>query len=76
MNVIFCTGNPKIIHKDIKSANILLEYNFEARVLDFGLARLAPDANSHVTTHVVGTFGGVSNVFWPPIKQKINPQQK
>ncbi|XP_014507461.1 proline-rich receptor-like protein kinase PERK9 isoform X1 [Vigna radiata var. radiata] len=52
--------NPRIIHRDIKSANILLDYNFEARVSDFGLARLAVDANSHVTTHVVGTFGYVA----------------
>ncbi|KAK7346147.1 hypothetical protein VNO80_20662 [Phaseolus coccineus] len=52
--------NPRIIHRDIKSANILLDYNFEARVSDFGLARLAVDANSHVTTRVVGTFGYVA----------------
>ncbi|XP_059670544.1 proline-rich receptor-like protein kinase PERK8 [Cornus florida] len=49
--------HPRIIHRDIKSSNILLDNNFEARVADFGLAKLALDANTHVTTRVVGTFG-------------------
>ncbi|KAG6654024.1 proline-rich receptor-like protein kinase PERK9 [Carya illinoinensis] len=49
--------HPRIIHRDIKSSNILLNNNFEAQVSDFGLAKLALDADTHITTRVMGTFG-------------------
>ncbi|KAK4490597.1 hypothetical protein RD792_001282 [Penstemon davidsonii] len=49
--------HPRIIHRDIKASNILLDYNFEAMVADFGLAKLTSDNFTHVSTRVMGTFG-------------------
>uniref|UniRef100_A0A0E0NC79 non-specific serine/threonine protein kinase n=3 Tax=Oryza TaxID=4527 RepID=A0A0E0NC79_ORYRU len=52
--------NPKIIHRDVKAANILLDESFEAIVGDFGLAKLLDRQESHVTTAVRGTIGHIA----------------
>ncbi|KAL5990042.1 hypothetical protein ACLOJK_010939 [Asimina triloba] len=51
---------PKVVHRDIKSSNILIDKEFNGMVSDFGLAKLLGSEKSHVTTRVMGTFGYVA----------------
>ncbi|KAK4424490.1 putative receptor-like protein kinase [Sesamum alatum] len=51
---------PKVVHRDIKSSNILIDEEFNAKVSDFGLAKLLGAGKSHITTRVMGTFGYVA----------------
>ncbi|KAJ4846514.1 putative serine/threonine-protein kinase pbl28 [Turnera subulata] len=47
-----------IVHRDFKSTNVLLNNNFEAKISDFGLAKLMPEGQeTYVTARVLGTFG-------------------
>ncbi|MBA0782750.1 hypothetical protein Gotri_000579 [Gossypium trilobum] len=52
------SSDKKVIYRDFKASNILLDGSYTAKLSDFGLAKLGPSASqSHVTTRVMGTYG-------------------
>ncbi|KAF3446901.1 hypothetical protein FNV43_RR12081 [Rhamnella rubrinervis] len=52
------TSEKSVIYRDFKTSNILLDGGYNAKLSDFGLAKLGPiNGNSHVTTRIMGTYG-------------------
>lgn len=70
------TSEKQVIYRDFKASNILLDADYNAKISDFGLAKLGPAGGmSHVTTRVMGTYGYAAPEYIATGEHNLEPKR-